>query len=142
MVDQSRLCRSGPLERSPNGPLREDILRFKTSHGNHRDEGHALIVLPSVLDRKYPNASGEWRWQWNFPRAQRWKNTQTGKAGRHHVHETIIHRAVRKAVCAAGIVKRVSCHLLRRSFATHLLVAGYDIQAIRELPGHKDLVQP
>ncbi len=63
----------------------------------------------------------------------------TGEEGRHHIHETILQRAVKEAGRNAGVVKHASCHTFRRSFATHLLEAGYDIRTIQELLGHKDV---
>jgi site-specific recombinase XerD len=95
--------------------------------------------MPYALARKYPNASAGWRWQWVFPQENRWKNRATREEGRHHVDETILQRAVKEAVGKAGIVRHVTCHTFRHSFATHLLEAGYDIRTIQELLGHKDV---
>jgi integrase len=111
----------------------------KAIHERDLAEGWGRVLLPYALDRKYPNAPRDWRWQWVFPQERRWKNAKTGEEGRHHVHETVLQRAVREAARKAGLVKRVGCHTFRNSFATHLLETGYDIQTIQEFQGHKDL---
>jgi integrase len=95
--------------------------------------------MPDALDRKYPNAPADWRWQWVFPQENRWKNKKTGEEGRHHIDESLVQKAVREAVFRAGLTKRASCHTFRHSFATHLLEAGYDIRTVQELLGHNDV---
>jgi len=120
-------------------PLAEHIRRIKVQHDKDLSRGRGSVSLPDALGRKYPGASREWSWQWVFPATRFYRDQDTGGYMRHHLHETVLQRAVKEAVRAAGIPKHATCHTFRHSFATHLLEHNYDIRTIQELLGHVDV---
>jgi integron integrase len=127
------------LPESVRQALLDQLEYARKVHQKDRSEGWGRVQMPEALTRKYPNAAAEWPWQWVFPQETRWSDPESGEQGRHHVHETILQRAVHEAVRRSGISKHASCHTFRHSFATHLLETGYDIRTIQELLGHKNV---
>jgi integrase len=95
--------------------------------------------MPDALERKYPNAVTEWRWQYVFPAASLSVDPRSGKVRRHHISPSSIQKAVAAAVRKAGIPKHATVHTLRHSFATHLLMNGVNIREVQELLGHKNV---
>jgi integron integrase len=123
--------------------IKEDLARHleraRRLHEKDLADGAGWVELPDAIARKYPNAGREWAWQWVFPATRTYVAAETGHRRRHHLHESVLQRAVKDAVLKSGISKRVSPHTFRHCYATHLLEDGYDIRTVQKLLGHKNV---
>jgi integron integrase len=127
------------LPKSVRDPLQKHLLEVKGLHEEDLAKGHGEVFLPEGLDRKYPHAGKEWKWQYVFPSDRLSVDPRSGKVRRHHLSDSAIQQTMARAVVKAGLTKHATVHTLRHSFATHLLMKGVNIREVQELLGHKSV---
>lgn len=131
--------RVSPLPDGLSHLLKQQLDRVNIYHTADLEEGLGEVYLPFALQRKYPNAAKEAGWQYVFPAHRVSVDPRTNKVRRHHLHENGLQKRIKNSAYKAGINKKVNCHTLRHSFATHLLEVGYDIRTVQELLGHSNV---
>jgi len=136
---KSKRDRVVPIPQKIAKQLENQIKNVKSLHCDDLENGFGSVYIPDALARKYPNADKEFRWQYVFPSSKISTDPRSGKVRRHHSHESGLQRYLKRSAEKVGITKKVNCHALRHSFATHLLENGYDIRTVQELLGHADV---
>ena len=131
--------RTVPLPQKLKDRLKVQVQTVEELHQKDLADGYGTVYMPYALERKYPSAKSQTKWQFLFPMKNVAKDPRSDVIRRHHIHPATLGRNIKQAAVKAGIHKRVTSHTFRHSYATHLLQAGIDLRSIQELLGHKSV---